>query len=141
MYALQDISQTTGLLIIMFVPPEEARDSGPNCWKLHYFIQLVFYLTCQLAYNTLDGTLRECACTLWNVLVLKVNLVLDTVNNPIAGFYDTGEEELPDYQPDFKKLRQDHLDGKMRDDLEQVIAVNSIHVYIYYMYIVFLKIA
>lgn len=101
----------------------------------------MFYLTCQLAYNTLDGTLRECACTLWNVLVLKVNLVLDTVNNPIAGFYDTGEEELPDYQPDFKKLRQDHLDGKMRDDLEQVIAVNSIHVYIYYMYIVFLKIA
>lgn len=79
--------------------------------------------------------------TLYCILVLKVNLVLDTVNNPIAGFYDTGEEELPDYQPDFKKLRQDHLDGKMRDDLEQVIAVNSIHVYIYYMYIVFLKIA
>lgn len=38
-----------------------------------------------------------------------------------TGFYDTGEEELPDYQPDFKKLRQDHLDGKMRDDIEQVI--------------------
>ena len=38
----------------------------------------------------------------------------------IAGFYDTGEEELPDYQPDFKKLRQDHLEGKMRDDIEQV---------------------
>lgn len=38
---------------------------------------------------------------------------------PAQGFYDTGEEELPDYQPDFKKLRQDHLDGKMRDDLEQ----------------------
>jgi len=38
---------------------------------------------------------------------------------PAQGFYDTGEEELPDYQPDFKKLRQDHLDGKMRDDMEQ----------------------
>lgn len=38
---------------------------------------------------------------------------------PAQGFYDTGEEELPDYQPDFKKLRQDHLDGKMRDDVEQ----------------------
>lgn len=38
---------------------------------------------------------------------------------PAQGFYDTGEEELPDYQPDFKKLRQDHLDGKMRDDIEQ----------------------
>lgn len=38
-----------------------------------------------------------------------------------TGFYDTGEEELPDYKPDFKKLRQDHLDGKMRDDIEQVI--------------------
>ena len=44
---------------------------------------------------------------------------------PIVGFYDTGEEELPDYQPDFKKLRQDHLDGKMRDDLEQVIVINT----------------
>ena len=58
---------------------------------------------------------------------MKVKLVLDIVNNPIVGFYDTGEEELPDYQPDFKKLRQDHLDGKMRDDLEQVIAVNNIN--------------
>lgn len=38
---------------------------------------------------------------------------------PAQGFYDTAEEELPDYQPDFKKLRQDHLDGKMRDDVEQ----------------------
>ena len=43
-----------------------------------------------------------------------------------AGFYDTGEEELPDYQPDFKKLRQDHLDGKMRDDVEQVIYGNCV---------------
>ena len=51
--------------------------------------------------------------------------MFDTVNNPAVGFYDTGEEELPDYQPDFKKLRQDHLDGKMRDDLEQVISVNA----------------
>ena len=54
---------------------------------------------------------------------MKVSLVFDSVNNPTVGFYDTGEEELPDYQPDFKKLRQDHLDGKMRDDLEQVISV------------------
>ena len=59
-------------------------------------------------------------------LKMKVSPVLYTVNNPVVGFYDTGEEELPDYQPDFKKLRQDHLDGKMRDDLEQVIAVNNI---------------
>ena len=43
-----------------------------------------------------------------------------------TGFYDTGEEELPDYQPDFKKLRQDHLDGKMRDDIEQVIYGNCV---------------
>ena len=43
-----------------------------------------------------------------------------------AGFYDTGEEELPDYQPDFKKLRQDHLDEKMRDDIEQVIYGNCV---------------
>ena len=43
-----------------------------------------------------------------------------------AGFYDTDEEELPDYQPDFKKLRQDHLDEKMRDDIEQVIYGNCL---------------
>ena len=47
-----------------------------------------------------------------------------------VGFYDTGEEELPDYQPDFKKLRQDHLDGKMRDDIEQVIYSNSLTLYL-----------
>lgn len=45
----------------------------------------------------------------------------------LVGFYDTGEEELPDYQPDFKKLRQDHLDGKMRDDIEQVFTVNYMY--------------
>ena len=55
----------------------------------------------------------------------KSILCSDAINNPIVGFYDTGEEELPDYQPDFKKLRQDNLDGKMRDDLEQVIGVNN----------------
>ena len=43
----------------------------------------------------------------------------------VVGFYDIGEEELPDYQPDFKKLRQDQLDGKMRDDIEQVITENN----------------
>ncbi|KXJ23705.1 cell division cycle 5-related protein [Exaiptasia diaphana] len=38
---------------------------------------------------------------------------------PASGFYDTSNENLPEYQPDFKKLRQDHLDGKMRDETEQ----------------------
>lgn len=38
----------------------------------------------------------------------------------LVGFYDIVEEELFDYQLDFKKFRQDYLDGKMRDDVEQV---------------------
>lgn len=63
-----------------------------------------------------------------NTFVLTVSIDNDSdkeVDNDddiyiLVGFYDTAEEELPDYQPDFKKLRQDHLDGKMRDDVEQV---------------------
>ncbi|XP_001630383.2 cell division cycle 5-related protein [Nematostella vectensis] len=38
---------------------------------------------------------------------------------PASGFYNTSDENLPDYQPDFKRLRQDHLEGKMRDEIEQ----------------------
>ena len=34
------------------------------------------------------------------------------------GFYDTSEENVAPIEPDFKKLRQDNLDGKMRDQVE-----------------------
>ncbi|XP_028414802.1 cell division cycle 5-related protein-like [Dendronephthya gigantea] len=37
---------------------------------------------------------------------------------PAPGFYDTAEENIAPIEPDFKKLRQDNLDGKMRDQKE-----------------------
>ncbi|CAB4038933.1 cell division cycle 5 [Paramuricea clavata] len=37
---------------------------------------------------------------------------------PAPGFYDTAEENVAPIEPDFKKLRQDNLDGKMRDQKE-----------------------
>lgn len=36
----------------------------------------------------------------------------------LIGFYDTAEENVAPIVPDFKKLRQDNLDGKMRDQKE-----------------------
>ena len=38
----------------------------------------------------------------------------------LLGFYDISDENLPTHEPDFKRLRQDTLDGKMRNEIEQV---------------------
>ncbi|XP_046848614.1 cell division cycle 5-related protein-like [Xenia sp. Carnegie-2017] len=37
---------------------------------------------------------------------------------PAPGFYDISDENVAPIQPEFKKLRQDNLDGKMRDQVE-----------------------
>ncbi|XP_078700146.1 cell division cycle 5-like protein [Branchiostoma floridae x Branchiostoma belcheri] len=37
---------------------------------------------------------------------------------PAPGFYDTAEETYQPLKPDFKKLRQQNLDGELRDDVE-----------------------
>ncbi|CAH1225420.1 CDC5L [Branchiostoma lanceolatum] len=39
---------------------------------------------------------------------------------PAPGFYDTAEETYQPLKPDFKKLRQQNLDGELRDDVEGV---------------------
>eukprot|EP00794_Sanderia_malayensis_P000539 gene539-1191_t len=39
---------------------------------------------------------------------------------PAQGFYDTSEEAVKALDPDFKKLRQDHMDDKRRSDMEDM---------------------
>jgi len=38
---------------------------------------------------------------------------------PAQGFYDTSEEVVKPLDPNFKRLRQDHMDEKRRDDIEE----------------------
>lgn len=37
---------------------------------------------------------------------------------PAAGFYDTSQETYDPMQPNFKRLRQQHLDGDLRSEKE-----------------------
>lgn len=39
---------------------------------------------------------------------------------PALGFYDTSNEELDPMAPDFSKMRQQHLDGELRSEMEEV---------------------
>lgn len=39
---------------------------------------------------------------------------------PAIGFYDTSNEELDPMAPDFSKMRQQHLDGELRSEMEEV---------------------
>jgi len=36
------------------------------------------------------------------------------------GFYDTANEEVDPLAPDFRKLRQQNLDGELRVEIEEV---------------------
>lgn len=38
----------------------------------------------------------------------------------ISGFYDTSEENFEAQEPNFKRLRQQNLDGEMRRDKDEV---------------------
>lgn len=38
---------------------------------------------------------------------------------PASGFYDTSRETFDPMEPDFKKLRQQHLDGELRSEKEE----------------------
>lgn len=40
---------------------------------------------------------------------------------PALGFYDTANEEVDPLAPDFRKLRQQNLDGELRSEIEEVI--------------------
>lgn len=37
---------------------------------------------------------------------------------PVPGFYDTSQETYDPMQPNFKRLRQQHLDGELRSETE-----------------------
>lgn len=39
---------------------------------------------------------------------------------PQPGFYDTAEEVIDPFAPDFKRLRQQNLDGELRVEKEEV---------------------
>lgn len=41
----------------------------------------------------------------------------------ISGFYDTSEENFEAQEPNFKRLRQQNLDGEMRRDKDEVSVV------------------
>lgn len=42
---------------------------------------------------------------------------------PAIGFYDTSNEALDPMAPDFSKMRQQHLDGELRSEKEEVGSV------------------
>lgn len=42
---------------------------------------------------------------------------------PALGFYDTSKEEVDPMAPDFTKMRQQHLDGELRIEHEEVSRV------------------
>lgn len=56
---------------------------------------------------------RSCCenITCWRAIFIQFSVF------PI-GFYDISDENVAPIQPEFKKLRQDNLDGKMRDQVE-----------------------
>ena len=50
---------------------------------------------------------------------IDYNAEIPFEKRPAIGFYDTTEEVFDPEDPDFKKLRQQDLDGKRRDDIEE----------------------
>ena len=50
---------------------------------------------------------------------IDYNAEIPFEKRPAIGFYDTSEEAFDPNDPDFKKLRQQDLDGKRRDDIEE----------------------
>ena len=48
---------------------------------------------------------------------------------PIAGFYDTSKEKFDPSHQDFRRLRQQQLDGEMRKDKEEVRQEFQIFIY------------
>lgn len=43
--------------------------------------------------------------------------------NPAPEFYDTSEENVDPFAPDFKRLRQQNLDGEFRSEKEEVLCI------------------
>lgn len=45
---------------------------------------------------------------------MDYNAEIPFEKKPAPGFYDTAEENYQALEPDFKRLRQQHLDGELR---------------------------
>ena len=51
----------------------------------------------------------------WKIKQVFINTMFFTL-----GFYDTSEEHVSALEPNYKKLRQEHMDEKRRDIQEEV---------------------
>lgn len=47
--------------------------------------------------------------------------IVNILNNILLGFYDTSDEKVKALEPNYKKLRQEHMDDKRRDIQEEVV--------------------
>lgn len=56
---------------------------------------------------------------------IDYNAEIPFEKKPALGFYDTANEEVDPLAPDFRKLRQQNLDGEMRVEIEEV------HIYLF----------
>lgn len=51
---------------------------------------------------------------------IDYNAEIPFEKKPALGFYDTANEEVDPLAPDFRKLRQQNLDGELRVEIEEV---------------------
>ncbi len=51
---------------------------------------------------------------------IDYNAEIPFEKKPVAGFYDTSEEQIDPFAPDFKRLRQQNLEGDLRCEKEEV---------------------
>lgn len=51
---------------------------------------------------------------------IDYNAEIPFEKKPALGFYDTANEEVDPLAPDFRKLRQQNLDGELRSEIEEV---------------------
>lgn len=52
---------------------------------------------------------------------IDYNAEIPFEKKPAPGFYDTSEENVDPFAPDFKCLRQQNLDGEFRSEKEEVL--------------------
>lgn len=55
---------------------------------------------------------------------IDYNAEIPFEKKPALGFYDTSNEEVDPLAPDFRKLRQQNLDGELRVEIEEVLIFN-----------------
>lgn len=56
---------------------------------------------------------------------IDYNAEIPFEKKPVPGLYDTSEEIYDDMNPDYKRLRQQQLDGELRSEREEVYTLNK----------------